>query len=100
MSTKNYTTKTAALKATTIDTRLVDVSSNINIAVTKDTDGNITGGTQINKNGIVTNALSLEVDGEQKDIATIIQENAGIGIGTQSEPFDDETPDTGFATGV
>lgn len=40
------------------------------------------------------------MDGEHKDIATIIQENAGIGIGTQSEPFDDETPDTGFATGV
>lgn len=36
MSTKNYTTKTAALKATTIDTRLVDVSSNINIALTTD----------------------------------------------------------------
>lgn len=73
----NYTTTTAALKATTIDSRK-----------------------------ITTKSLEIEKpDGSKQDIVDLIEDVAesiptGIGVGTQSQPFDDSTPDTGFMTGV
>jgi hypothetical protein len=73
----NYTTTTAALKATTIDARKIS-----------------------------TKSLEIEkADGTKQDIVDLIEDVAesiptGIGVGTQSQAFDDKTPDTGFMTGV
>lgn len=72
-----YTTTTAALKATTIDARKITAKS-----------------------------LEIEkADGSKQDIVDLIEDVAesiptGIGVGTQSQPFDDSTPETGFMTGV
>ena len=72
-----YTTTTAALKATTIDARKIS-----------------------------TKSLEIEkADGTKQDIVGLIEDVAesiptGIGVGTQAQPFDDSTPDTGFMTGV
>lgn len=103
---KNYTTSTAALKATTIDSRLIAASGKIEVGdVVKDEQGNVTQGTQITPDGITTESITVEKDGVRTDLVELITDIAesiptGIGVGTQAQPFDDSTPDTGFATGV
>jgi hypothetical protein len=55
---KNYTTNTASLKATTIDTRILSTSSKIEVGnVVKDEQGNIIQGTKITPDGISTKSI-------------------------------------------
>jgi hypothetical protein len=64
----NYTTKTAALKATTgtirqLDTRQVAVNKKIEIgAVAKDTDGMPTSGTAVDSEYVSTKNLFVETE--------------------------------------
>ena len=103
---KNYTTSTASLKATTIDSRLLSASGKIEVGnVVKDEQGNITQGTQITPDGITTKSIAVEKDGVRTDLVDFVTDIAesiptGIGVGTQKDPFDDSTPETGFATGI
>lgn len=98
---KNYTTSTAALKATTIDSRLIAASGKIEVgAIVKDEQGNITKGTQITPDNITTKSITVEKDGVRTDLVqfvTNIAESTGIkGITKGNGITVDATTDNGL----
>ena len=86
MATKNYTTKTASLKATTADIRNVE-------AKLVDTDK------------LVADNIAIVEDGQEVDLVQKMNTIAssiktGVDIGTKDDPFEDGTDNVGFAPSI
>lgn len=78
----------------------VTINNVLNVGTIQESEEQeILNGTVITDKLISTKALEVEKDGKRVDLVSVI-EKIGVDIGTQEEPFDDDTPTTGFATGV
>lgn len=99
----NYTTKTAHLRSTRIDTRQVAVNKKIEIGkVEKGADGMPTTGSAVDENYVSTETLFVkdtregsETQGQRTDVMDILSTmKNGIDVGTKTTEADNDTGDT------
>lgn len=101
MATTNYTTKTAALRATKADMRQVQVSKKIEI-------GKSGSGTTVSDKEIETDVLKVKdtregsaTQGQRTDVMTILSTmKSGVDIGTTDNPYDNKNDSEGAYSSI